>query len=130
MPKRKQDFNTIYISERLQEALRPISRCALTAVVAPMGYGKTTAVNWYLAERRKEENARIIRISVYSDNLAIFWKSVQDAFLRAGLSILLDYPCPTDAAGGSLLSDDLCHALAGEKPCYLFMAKWKIIQVC
>ena len=77
MPKRKQDFNTIYISKRLQEALRPISRCALTAVVAPMGYGKTTAVNWYLAERRKEENARIIRISVYSDNLAIFWKSVQ-----------------------------------------------------
>lgn len=107
MPKRKQDFNTIYISERLQEALRPISHCALTAVVAPMGYGKTTAVNWYLAERRKKENARIIRISVYSDNLAIFWKSVQDAFLHAGLSILLDYPCPTDAAGGSLLADDL-----------------------
>lgn len=66
MPKRKQDFNTIYISERLQEALRPISRCALTAVVAPMGYGKTTAVNWYLAERRKEENARIIRIPTIS----------------------------------------------------------------
>ena len=94
MPKRKQDFNTIYISERLQEALRPISRCALTAVVAPMGYGKTTAVNWYLAERRKEENARIIRISVYSDNLAIFWKSVQDAFLRAGLSIFAGLPLP------------------------------------
>ena len=127
MPKRKQDFNTIYISERLQEALRPISRCALTAVVAPMGYGKTTAVNWYLAERRKEENARIIRISVYSDNLAIFWKSVQDAFLRAGLSILLDYPCPTDAAGGSLLSDDLCHALAGEKPCYLFIDDFHLL---
>ncbi len=127
MPKRKQDFNTIYISERLQEALRPISRCALTAVVAPMGYGKTTAVNWYLAERGKEENARIIRISVYSDNLAIFWKSVQDAFLRAGLSILLDYPCPTDAAGGSLLSDDLCHALAGEKPCYLFIDDFHLL---
>ena len=127
MPKRKQDFNTIYISERLQEALRPISRCALTAVVAPMGYGKTTAVNWYLAERRKEENACIIRISVYSDNLAIFWKSVQDAFLRAGLSILLDYPCPTDAAGGSLLADDLCHALAGEKPCYLFIDDFHLL---
>ena len=127
MPKRKQDFNTIYISERLQEALRPISHCALTAVVAPMGYGKTTAVNWYLAERKKKENARIIRISVYSDNLAIFWKSVQDAFLRAGLSILLDYPCPTDAAGGSLLSDDLCHALAGEKPCYLFIDDFHLL---
>ena len=77
--------------------------------------------------RRKEENARIIRISVYSDNLAIFWKSVQDAFLRAGLSILLDYPCPTDAAGGSLLSDDLCHALAGEKPCYLFIDDFHLL---
>lgn len=127
MPKRKQDFNTIYISERLQEALRPISHCALTAVVAPMGYGKTTAVNWYLAERKKKENARIIRISVYSDNLAIFWKSVQDAFLHAGLSILLDYPCPTDAAGGSLLADDLCHALAGEKPCYLFIDDFHLL---
>ena len=84
MPKRKQDFNTIYISERLQEALRPISHCALTAVVAPMGYGKTTAVNWYLAERRKKENARIIRISVYSDNLAIFGKAYRMPFCMQG----------------------------------------------
>ena len=48
MPKAKWNLNTVYISERLQESLRPISRCALTTVVAPMGYGKTTAVNWYL----------------------------------------------------------------------------------
>ena len=46
MAKRKWDLNTVYISERLQEGLRPISRCALTTVVAPMGYGKTTAVSW------------------------------------------------------------------------------------
>ena len=72
MPKRKQDFNTIYISERLQEALRPISRCALTAVVAPMGYGKTTAVNWYLAERGKEENARIIRESLRAAGYTVY----------------------------------------------------------
>ena len=45
MPKRSWNLNTVYISERLQECLRPISRCALTTVVAPMGYGKTTAVN-------------------------------------------------------------------------------------
>ena len=44
MPKAKWNLNTIYISERLQESLRPISRCALTTVVAPMGYGKTTVV--------------------------------------------------------------------------------------
>ena len=127
MPKPKWNLNIVYISERLQESLRPISRCAMTTVVAPMGYGKTTAVNWYLSERAKVETLRIIRISVYSDNLAIFWKSVQEAFSRAGFDILRDYPCPTDAAGGGLLVDDLCHALADETPCYLFIDDFHLL---
>lgn len=88
MPKPKWNLNAVYISERLQESLRPISRCTLTTVVAPMGYGKTTAVNWYLEESARAEAPKIIRISVYSDNLAIFWKSVQDAFDRAGFDFL------------------------------------------
>ena len=127
MPKPKWNLNTVYISERLQEGLRPISRCAMTTVVAPMGYGKTTAVNWYLSERAKAEAPHIIRISVYSDNLAIFWKSVQEAFARAGFDFLREYPCPTDAAGGGLLVDDLCHALAGESPCYLFIDDFHLL---
>ena len=127
MPKAKWSLNTIYISERLQEHLRPISRCALTAVVAPMGYGKTTAVNWYLAERARAEKLRVVRISVYSDNLAIFWKSVQDAFARAGFAFLRDYTCPTDAAGGGLLADDLCHELAGGESCYIFIDDFHLL---
>ena len=127
MPKPKWNLNTVYISERLQESLRPISLCAMTTVVAPMGYGKTTAVNWYLSERAKAETPHIIRISVYSDNLAIFWKSVQEAFARAGFGFLREYPCPTDAAGGGLLADDLCHALAGETPCYLFIDDFHLL---
>ena len=99
----------------------------MTTVVAPMGYGKTTAVNWYLSERAKAETPHIIRISVYSDNLAIFWKSVQEAFARAGFGFLREYPCPTDAAGGGLLADDLCHALAGETPCYLFIDDFHLL---
>jgi len=127
MPKPKWNLNTIYISERLQESLRPISRCAMTTVVAPMGYGKTTAVNWYLSERAKAKTLRIIRISVYSDNLAIFWKSAQEAFARAGLPFLREFPCPTDAAGSGLLVDDLCHALAGETPCYIFIDDFHLL---
>ena len=127
MPKPKWNLNTIYISERLQESLRPISRCAMTTVVAPMGYGKTTAVNWYLGERAKAETLHIIRISVYSGNLAIFWKSTQEAFARAGFPFLREYPCPTDAAGGGLLVDDLCHALAGKAPCYLFIDDFHLL---
>ena len=127
MPKPKWNLNTVYISERLQESLRPISRCAMTTVVAPMGYGKTTAVNWYLAERARAEPLHCIRISIYSDNLAIFWKSTQEAFARAGFPFLREYPCPTDAAGGGLLVDDLCHALAGQTPCYLFIDDFHLL---
>lgn len=57
---------------------------ALTAVVAPMGYGKTTAVNWFLNQRRQTEAAVILRVNIYSDNRFIFWKSVQNAFAAAG----------------------------------------------
>ena len=127
MPKPKWNLNTIYISERLQESLRLISRCAMTTVVAPMGYGKTTAVNWYLKERAKAETLNIIRISVYSDNLAIFWKSVQEAFARAGFPFLREYPCPTDAAGGGLLVDDLCHELTGETSRYIFIDDFHLL---
>ena len=127
MPKSKWNLNTIYISERLQESLRPISRCAMTTVVAPMGYGKTTAVEWYLAERAGAEAPYIVRISVYSSNLAIFWKSVQDAFARAGIAFLREYDCPTDGASGGLLIDDLCHTLTGEKSCYIFIDDFHLL---
>ena len=127
MPKQKKDLNNIYISERMQECLRPLSRCALTTVVAPMGYGKTTAINWFLSQRKNSEAVRLIRISVYSDNLAIFWKSAQDAFARAGLELLRDYPCPADAADGGLLADELCHGLAGSISCYIFIDDFHLL---
>ena len=73
MSKKKYNLNTIYISERLQENLKPISQSAFTAVTAPMGYGKTTAINWYLDKQSKNGNSCVIRISIYSDNLSIFW---------------------------------------------------------
>lgn len=107
MPKPKWNLNTVYISERLQESLRPVSRCALTTVVAPMGYGKTTAVNWYLEARARLEPVKMLRVSVYSDNLAILWKSVQDAFARAGFGFMRDCDCPEDAASGGLPADEM-----------------------
>ena len=92
MPKPKWSLNAIYISERLQESLRPTSRCVLTTVVAPMGYGKTIAVNWFLEQRARAEAIRVIRISVYSGNLEIFWESIQNAFVRSGPVFLRTAP--------------------------------------
>ena len=127
MPKRKGNLNTVYISERLQESLRPIADCAMTTVVAPMGYGKTTAVNWYLSQRSKAVSPRIIRISVYSDNLTIFWRSVQAAFAHEGLGFLSDYPCPGDSTGAALLTDDLCRELGGGRECYIFIDDFHLL---
>lgn len=121
MSKRKLNLNTIYISERVQETLRLISHCALTTVVAPMGYGKTTAINWHLADRIRAEQATTIRISIYSDNLSIFWKSVQNAFSYAGLAFLNDCSLPSDAPAAGLLADNICHSLNGQTQYYIFM---------
>ena len=89
MARTKHSLNTIYVSERLQESLRSISSCPLTVVVAPMGYGKTTAVNWYLAKCQREENAAAIRISIYAASISAFWKRVQVAFAAAGFALMI-----------------------------------------
>lgn len=120
MARNRQNLNIIYISDRMRETLRPIASCALTAVVAPMGYGKTTAVRWFLAEQAKA-GAVVLQASIYSDNRSIFWKSVQKAFAAAGLTVLEGYDCPADASGAALLLEDLCAALGGKTPYYLFL---------
>ena len=86
MAKQRWKGNTIYISQRLREELRPIDHCALTTVVAPMGYGKTTAVSWYLAERIRQQQAAVLRVSVYSDSLPILiiWVLSSDFLLCLG----------------------------------------------
>ncbi len=127
MPKGKQNLNTIYISERLQECLRPVAGCALTTIIAPMGYGKTTAVNWYLARKVKAEQAAVVRISVYSDNLSIFWKGIQNAFSFAGFDFLAQYECPSDEASAGFLMDRMVHTLAGETPCYIFIDDFHLL---
>ena len=127
MARNRQNLNIIYISDRMRETLRPIASCALTAVVAPMGYGKTTAVRWFLAEQAKA-GAVVLQASIYSDNCSIFWKSVQKAFAAAGLTVLEGYDCPADASGAALLLEDLCAALGGKTPYYLFLDDFHLLE--
>ena len=129
MPKRKPSFNTIYISERVQECLRPIARCALTTVVAPMGYGKTTAINWFLAEKTKGGKAVAIRLSIYSEKLPMLWRSAQDAFRFAGLDVLSAYDFPTGEAAATLVLEELCRAFSsGKTAYYLFLDDFHLLR--
>ena len=128
MQRKRLDLNAVYISERVQKCLHVIADSALTAVVAPMGYGKTTAVNWFLAEQSRVENALVVRVSIYSENLQVFWKSLQNAFAAAGLTVLDGCDCPQDASGAAMLLDDLCAALQGGRACYLFLDDFHLLQ--
>ena len=129
MPKRKPSFNTIYISERVQECLRPIARCALTTVVAPMGYGKTTAINWFLAEKTKGGKAVAIRMSIYSEKLPLLWRSAQDAFRFAGLDVLSAFDFPTGEAAATLVLEELCRAFSsGKTAYYLFLDDFHLLR--
>lgn len=128
MPKEKISLNSIYISERLQKSLQPVSNSALTAITAPMGYGKTTAVNWYLSRLAKDSQALLIRISIYSQNLSIFWKSVQNAFSFAGLNFLENYDCPEDEASAGFLTEILCYQLEKCENCYVFIDDFHLLK--
>lgn len=128
MPKEKISLNSIYISERLQKSLQPVSNSSLTAITAPMGYGKTTAVNWYLSRLAKDSQALLIRISIYSQNLSIFWKSVQNAFSFAGLNFLENYDCPEDEASAGFLTEILCYQLEKCENCYIFIDDFHLLK--
>lgn len=128
MQNHKVNLNTLYLSDKLQAELRMISRCPLTLVVAPMGYGKTTAVNWYLDECAQVPGTKVLRINVYSNSLPIFWQSVQYAFAHAGFDVLRGYDCPSDAPTVAMLMDDLCHALAGPDACYIFLDDFHLLE--
>ena len=85
MPNQKPNLQTLYLSERIREVLRHIRFYALTSVVAPMGYGKTTALNWYLEGQARDHGAVVLRLSIYSDNLREFWRQLQNAFAGTDL---------------------------------------------
>ena len=55
-------LNSTYISPRLQSALCQIGSHAITTIIAPMGYGKSTAVKWWQQhEARQIPDACILR---------------------------------------------------------------------
>ncbi len=84
MARYTKDINAIYISERMQETLSRIKESTLTSIVAPMGYGKTTAALWYMDERQKKGD-QIFRVNIYSSDVNLFWKNFCSAFRGTAL---------------------------------------------
>ena len=128
MARYRTDMNSIYISPRAQEALDPIAQCPLTTVVAPMGYGKTTAVQWFL-DRRREVGDQVVRVSIYSNDLPLFWRSFQAAWRGTPLAGQLDpmaFPVGDTALGP--LSERLLDLLDGAGDYYLFLDDYHLMK--
>ncbi len=89
MPRYPKNINSIYISERMQENLRHIKECSITSIIAPMGYGKSTAALWYLDERQNKGDT-IFRINIYSSDLSLFWQSFCNVFRNTSLGECLN----------------------------------------
>lgn len=84
MPRYAKSINAIYISERMQETLRHIKKYVITTIIAPMGYGKSTAALWFLDERQKKGDS-VFRINIYSSDVSLFWQGFCSAFRNTEL---------------------------------------------
>ena len=71
--------NNLYLSERLQKTLAGIGSHTVTTVIAPMGYGKSTALKWWQQQlAARIPHAQVFRQLVAADSRQDFW----DGFCR------------------------------------------------
>ena len=62
--------NQLYFSRKLEESFKKVFRFPLTVVVAPMGYGKTTASN----ELLQRSKVPFLWMNLYDNSPDAFWK--------------------------------------------------------
>ena len=68
-------LNETYISPKLKERLLEIRSYPITAITAPSGYGKTTAIKWWDGHRqRRLRNSVLYWITVREDDLLGYWR--------------------------------------------------------
>lgn len=125
-------LNDIYITERLRQRLSDMNRHPITRVTAPMGFGKTTAVNWWAKRLTKGHGeAIVLRQMIVTDSATDFWIGFCRAFksypelteqMRA-----LGYP--KDAPAMSLLADMLSDTLSQSScPVYFIMDDLHLLE--
>ena len=72
----------IYLPRRLEEKLGKILDCPCTEIVAPTGFGKTTAIREYVERLRKNDSSEIVFLfqTVLKGQEAWFWEDFAELF--------------------------------------------------
>ncbi len=74
-------LNHVFITERLKHKLNEIDNHPITTVIAPMGFGKTTAINWGSKRLVKNHsNSIVLRQIIVTDSVTDFWGGFCRAF--------------------------------------------------
>ncbi len=67
-------LNDIYITERLKQRMTVIGSASITTVIAPMGFGKTTAITWWMKQQNKyHPDWIILRQMIDTPGITDFW---------------------------------------------------------
>lgn len=108
--------NNLYLSERLQEKLAGVGSHTVTTVIAPMGYGKSTALKWWQQQlAARIPHAQVFRQLVAADSRQDFWdgfcRALRSRPVLAGQLQALGFPA--DPHTMRLLHELLQDALAG-----------------
>jgi len=112
----KRNLQVQFFTPRMVEKLDAIAQHAVTTLVAPGGYGKTTALRAYMA--RVREDCLALWISVYSASQEAFWASLVDV-LRTVSSQYADEIAAMGFPSGDLERDDfmrMIHRMMREQP--------------
>ena len=96
-------INSTYISPRLAARLAEAEHSQVATVVAPMGYGKSTAVRWWVERYEKAHPGTVVlRQTLTVDSTEAFWRGFCRALRRfpelAGQMAALGYPGDLEAA--------------------------------
>ncbi len=96
-------INSIYISPRLASRLAEAEHCRVTTIVAPMGYGKSTAMRWWTDDlARRHPETLFLRQTITSDGEDAFWRGFCRAVRRidklADQMTALGYPESRESA--------------------------------
>ena len=120
-------LNSLYFSSRLQGLLMQMGATAATLVEAPMGYGKTMAVNHFL-QAQEQSGCVVIRQSIYGAGKEAFWQGVQRAWSALPLgAALAQQAMPVDTNSRALILELFAKFLP-QQECYWFIDDLHLLE--
>lgn len=120
-------LNNLYYSKRIKELLAELQTAGTTLVVAPMGYGKTLAVQYFLQEQERC-GKKVLRQSIYGAGAEAFWQGVCHSWQGTELgAALLQQSLPADANAKTLVLE-LFRQLLPQEPVYWFIDDLHLLE--